>query len=822
MKVKISFLVFVFVTLSLFSNLTPIDSLSAEIGKTKGKKKVNLMLKLSTFQKAKDFHLAEQTALRALSLSDSLKYEFGKSEALKILGDIYYDQENFKDSFDNYRRSIEIKTKIKDMSGLAYCYRAIGSLYLKQTNYKKAIENLFKSLEYYQKSENFIGSSGTLNNIGLVYKEIKEYDKALNYFFKALETAKETKDEYLIGRTFLNIGSVYKQKGNINEALRYYEKSLESSGKIGDKSGIALCYNNIGNIFSDQKKFDKALRYYLKSLKIKKELHDSKSIAYTLLNIGNLYLEKGNINTANRYFFDALNISKELNLKEIRRDVYLGLSRVNQFQKKYYSALNYFQKYSALKDSIMNENISVQIANIQTKYETEKKEKEIEIYKLKLDKQKLVVWKLYSLLGIIFGIMIFMSYFYFQKNKINKKLRNEIKVRKKIEKELQEIRKELELRVKQRTKQLAKANLELQKKINEHKATEEMYRKYESIANTSKEFMTLINRNYIYEAVNDSYCKACGKPREKIIGHSVSQIWGEEQFENIIKKHMDMCFQGNEVHYQEWFNFSDAKRRKFYDVAYYPFYNEKKEVTHTIVVTRDVTENKLLETQLLRSERLAGIGELAAGVAHEIRNPIAIIKSTAQYCQNKFQSYDKELKELMEIFVETSDKIDKTVRKLLEFAKPQQSRMRKGNIMEILKKVCSYIEGKCAEQNIETNYEIPETSLPVLFDEDKLNGAFLNLMLNAVEAMPNGGKLSVSAVNKKDEIEIKITDTGKGISPDNQRKIFNPFFTTKKTGTGLGLSLVHQVINIHHGKINVYSKIGVGTEIILIFPVYKK
>ena len=121
-----------------------------------------------------------------------------------------------------------------------------------------------------------------------------------------------------------------------------------------------------------------------------------------------------------------------------------------------------------------------------------------------------------------------------------------------------------------------------------------------------------------------------------------------------------------------------------------------------------------------------------------------------------------------------------------------------------------------------TQYDIPADLPPILFDKDKLSGAFLNLMLNAVEAMPNGGKLSVLAEAGKNEIEIKITDSGKGISPHNQRKIFNPFFTTKKTGTGLGLSLVYQVINLHKGKIDVYSKYEVGTEIILKLPVCKK
>jgi len=125
----------------------------------------------------------------------------------------------------------------------------------------------------------------------------------------------------------------------------------------------------------------------------------------------------------------------------------------------------------------------------------------------------------------------------------------------------------------------------------------EMQRRYEFIANNSREFMTLINRNYIYEAANDSYCLAHGKKREEIIGKTVVSLWGEEVFYGTIKRHLDLCFSGKEVNYEEWFSFPALGGRCF-DVRYYPYYDKEATVTHTVVVTHDITQRKIAEEEL--------------------------------------------------------------------------------------------------------------------------------------------------------------------------------------------------------------------------------
>jgi len=142
---------------------------------------------------------------------------------------------------------------------------------------------------------------------------------------------------------------------------------------------------------------------------------------------------------------------------------------------------------------------------------------------------------------------------------------------------------------------------QLCKDADKRKNGDEMRRRYEFIANNSKEFMTLINKDYIYEAANDSYCFAYGKKQENIVGKSVVEIWGKDVFNTTIKEFLDKCFTGEEANYEEWFSFS-ALGKRYFDVRYYPYYNKDAVVTHAVVVTHDITQRKIAEDELKKHQ----------------------------------------------------------------------------------------------------------------------------------------------------------------------------------------------------------------------------
>src|SRR6266704_2838030 len=151
-----------------------------------------------------------------------------------------------------------------------------------------------------------------------------------------------------------------------------------------------------------------------------------------------------------------------------------------------------------------------------------------------------------------------------------------------------------------RAAELAATNRELSHEITRRKASEEMWKRYESIVNTSREFLTLISADYRYEAVNDAYCRAHQKTREEILNSTVADIWGEKAFQTSIKTFLDQCFKGEEVHFQDWFEMA-ALGRRYFEVSYYP-YHERTVVTHAIVVTRDVTDRWQAERAVRESE----------------------------------------------------------------------------------------------------------------------------------------------------------------------------------------------------------------------------
>ncbi|MCK4307460.1 PAS domain-containing sensor histidine kinase, partial [candidate division WOR-3 bacterium] len=239
--------------------------------------------------------------------------------------------------------------------------------------------------------------------------------------------------------------------------------------------------------------------------------------------------------------------------------------------------------------------------------------------------------------------------------------------------------------------------------------------------------------------------------------------------------------------------------------------------------TRDITRRREMENQLLRSERMAGVGELAAGIAHEIRNPLGNISASAQFCLSKYK-LNEEIKQYLEIIVRNSENAGKIIKELLDFANPREISLKVENICEVVDSVIKLTNTKCVVSRVQIIKRCSRKLPQILLDKKRLEEAFLNCIINAVEAMPNGGDLTVTAHPdpKSNEIVVTFLDTGNGISEENLKKIFDPFFTTKEDGVGLGLCLVHQIITAHKGKVHIESKVGRGTKLVVRLPISRE
>lgn len=257
--------------------------------------------------------------------------------------------------------------------------------------------------------------------------------------------------------------------------------------------------------------------------------------------------------------------------------------------------------------------------------------------------------------------------------------------------------------------------------------------------------------------------------------------------------------------------------------THFPLTDANNSISHILVYCKDCTYEARLEEQLRSSDRLIGIGKLASGIAHELRNPLGNITAAAQFFLNKPET-NSEIKKYLKIILRNSERMNKVIKDLLNLAKPHEVAFTIGSVDKVVDNVFRLVKARLLKQHILFFRRFSKHQPRILLDEKLLEEVFLNLILNAIESMPKGGKLTVTVYTEHndDEVVIIITDTGVGITENNINKIFEPFFTTKKDGTGFGLSFVHQVVDMHKGKIDVKSKLDCGTEVKIILPIYKE
>lgn len=246
---------------------------------------------------------------------------------------------------------------------------------------------------------------------------------------------------------------------------------------------------------------------------------------------------------------------------------------------------------------------------------------------------------------------------------------------------------------------------------------------------------------------------------------------------------------------------------------------EENELLGKVIVLRDLQEIEALEEKVKRSERLAALGQMAAGIAHEVRNPLGSIKGLAQYFARKFQD-DAEVKTYAEAIISETDRLNRIIQDLLDFARPQQPQYRTCSLSDIINHALALVQADLQARDIELQRRGDADVPPLQADPDLLSQALMNLFLNAIEAMKPHGRLSILArfLEKDQMVQIEIADTGHGIAARDLPKIFDPFFTLKKGGTGLGLALVHRIIENHGGSIDVRSQVGKGTTFTLLLP----
>jgi len=263
------------------------------------------------------------------------------------------------------------------------------------------------------------------------------------------------------------------------------------------------------------------------------------------------------------------------------------------------------------------------------------------------------------------------------------------------------------------------------------------------------------------------------------------------------------------------------------NVAIAPLVTRKFQVVGRLIIMDDITERVELEVQLSQADKLSSIGLLAAGVAHEVNTPLAVISSYTQMLAKQLQG-DPQKSGLLEKITRQTFRASEIVSNLLNFSRTSGTEFTDVDVNKIIADTLALLEHQFKTARIEVHPELTPALSPIHGNPGRLQQVFLNLFLNAKDAMPGGGKLRVTTTNG-DTIGVRVSDTGSGIAPEHIQRIYDPFFTTKTApkegqprGTGLGLSVTYGIIQEHAGKIRVESHPGAGTTFALDFPLSRK
>ncbi|MFC0472550.1 EAL domain-containing protein [Halalkalibacter kiskunsagensis] len=250
------------------------------------------------------------------------------------------------------------------------------------------------------------------------------------------------------------------------------------------------------------------------------------------------------------------------------------------------------------------------------------------------------------------------------------------------------------------------------------------------------------------------------------------------------------------------------------EALFTPVINENGQVGQVVGVARDITEKRKAEELLAKSEKLSIVGELAAGVAHEIRNPLTSIKGFVQLFKQGMMD-----EKYFPIIFDEFNRIEEIINEFLNLAKPQKMKLQRTNPVDLLNGIETLLAPEAHLKNVEILKEFEQHLPEILCDPNQLKQVFINLLKNSIDAMPNGGTLVLKTSLEEDNLLIRVLDTGMGISEERLEKLGEPFFSNKEKGTGLGLMLCYRIIHEHNGTITIKSKENVGTTVEVRVPV---
>ncbi|MDA1475709.1 ATP-binding protein [Bacillus changyiensis] len=355
----------------------------------------------------------------------------------------------------------------------------------------------------------------------------------------------------------------------------------------------------------------------------------------------------------------------------------------------------------------------------------------------------------------------------------------------------------------------------------------ESEKKYKELSDETKRIMDNL-QEIVFQTDKKGIITFLNQPWTTLTGYSIEESLGtmyndyfdqEERVTNHLVSHLENKESEGRIEVM----YHRKSGSKFWGEVHYKLYYKNGQFIGSLGTLTDVTERKKTEMELfksnqrlaMQSQKLAMAGQLAAGIAHEVRNPLTSVNGFLQLMKSEYPDRS----DYFDIIFSEIKRIDSVLGELLVLAKPHQVKFKKVNIHSVLEQVITLLETNAVLSHIKLEkWFHTDENLQVNGDENQIKQVFINLIKNGIEAMPDGGKITISTKKEGNYAKISFKDEGTGIAQDHLKKLGKPFFSTKKEGTGLGLTICFNIIGAHHGEMKIDSELGKGSTFHILLP----
>jgi signal transduction histidine kinase len=371
-----------------------------------------------------DINRSLDYARKELELSKSTKRVADQAQSESDLGNVYNRMAQYDSALSHYFSGLELRKSLKQEEKMAGIYSNIATVYMRETRFKEALDINFKSLAIFEKTKDTTKQANVLSNIGNIYYELEQDQPAEQFLRRGLQLADAVHKPVVMGNILVNLGSIKFDKLDLDSALYYFASAERIMEENGLSYNLAAVYNNIGKIYNEKKQYDKAASYYLKALKNREELNDKFGIGLSNMNLGELYKATNDFDKSILYLNKAietfLGVGSFINIKQS----YGLLAKAYEGKQDYRSAIKYFQLYAQYKDSVYTKANADKLAEMQTRFQTEKKDleiakqlDEIRITKAEVERKSIIT---YMLIISIILVLVF-SYLLYNRYKLKQK-----------------------------------------------------------------------------------------------------------------------------------------------------------------------------------------------------------------------------------------------------------------------------------------------------------------------------------------------------------------------------------------------------------------